>query len=123
VLVKTKQAGELESKAIILFRIHHGLCDGAATAHWIQEIFRAIKGEKLLGSVSTLNETDIIKRSSYPKPDTFRGLCLPVFPRSSQAQLRGCHWVKCHWDIPEERIVAKLLLALRQLACEEHGAG
>jgi len=110
-------------KALILFRIHHALCDGAGTAHWIQEVFRALRGEALLGSISTLNEYHIVKREDYPKPAVFRGRCLPVFPKSTTPEKQGCHWVKMHWDSSEERIVAKLLFILRKIAIEQHGDG
>lgn len=110
-------------KIFILFRIHHGICDGAATAHWIQEVFRALRGEILLGSVSTLNELAIVKRTSYPKPSVFRGRCLPMFPVSSTPHVKGCHWIKTNWQHNEQRIVAKLLFVLRKIALEQHGQG
>ena len=123
VLINQLASDETPAKALILFRIHHGLCDGAATAHWIQEVFRALRGETLAGSISTLNEYDIVKRVDYPKPEVFRGRCLPVFPKSSQAEKQACHWIKYHWDQSEKRIVAKLLWILRKVAVEQHGEG
>jgi len=112
-----------ERKTLILFRIHHGICDGAATAHWIQEIFRALRNEDLIGSVSNINESTIIKKTNYPKPSVFRGRCLPVFPKSDLPNASSCHWVKCHWNTSEQRIVAKLLFILHKLAIEQHGEG
>lgn len=125
VLIKPSAKSEIntQQKVVILFRIHHGICDGAATAHWIQEVFRALRGEVLLGSASTLNELNIIKRTDYPKPTVFRGRCLPVFPVSSQAEKAGCHWVKLNWQHSEQRILAKLLFVLRKIAVEQHGEG
>lgn len=110
-------------KALILFRIHHGICDGAATAHWIQEIFRALRHEPLLGSVSNINENTIIKRTDYPKPSVFRGRCLPVFPKSERPEAQSCHWIKCHWHASEQRIVAKLMFILHKIAIEQHKEG
>jgi hypothetical protein len=117
------QNNEGKKRIYIIFRIHHGICDGAATAHWIQEVFRALRKEHLIASISNINETDIIKRTDYPKPSAFRGRCLPVFPKSSNVELEGCHWVKCHWNISEQRIVARLLLALREISLEHHKEG
>jgi len=120
---QTSSALKENQKALVLFRIHHGICDGAATAHWIQEVFRALRGETLLGSKSTLCELDIVKRTEYPKPSVFRGRCLTVFPKSVEPEKTGCHWVKLHWQHSEQRIVAKLLFILRTIAMEEHGEG
>ncbi len=116
-------SGNEKQKTLILFRIHHGICDGAATAHWIQEIFRALRNEALQGSISTINESAIIKKTDYPKPSVFRGRCLPVFPKSQTPDAQSCHWIKCHWNTSENRIVAKLLFILHKIAIEEHGEG
>jgi hypothetical protein len=123
ILINKLNNTEGNHTAIILFRIHHGLCDGAATAHWIQEIFRALRREPLLGSISTVNELDIVNRTDYPLPSVFRGRCLPLFPKSTQPELRACHWIKSHWDHNEQRIVAKILFVLREIAIEQHGEG
>ena len=122
-LINKAKGADGQSKAIVLFRIHHGVCDGAATAHWIQEVFRALRHEPLHGSVSTINELDIVNRTDYPLPSVFRGRCLPLFPKSTQTELSSCHWVKAHWDQNEQRIVAKILFALREIAEELHGDG
>ncbi len=114
---------QASGKALVLFRIHHALCDGAGTAHWIQEVFRALRGEPLLGSISTLNEYDIVKREDYPKPAVFRGRCLPMFAKSTCPEKTGCHWIKTHWNENEQRIVAKLLFILRKIAAEQHASG
>lgn len=57
----------------IIFRSHHALMDGNATLFWIQEVFRALRGEALRGSVATLNEMDIVKAHEQPEPKHFSG--------------------------------------------------
>src|SRR5690606_1143608 len=70
--------GEINFK--ILFRIHHAICDGVGTLHWIKEVFRALREETLLGSRSDKNELDIIQQENYPPAETLLTESLPVFP-------------------------------------------
>ena len=107
----------------ILFRIHHALCDGMATLHWMKEVFRALRNETLLGSQHHLSELDIIRREDYPKPAVFQGDCNPVFPKSAHPEKTGCHWLRCHWQASDSKIIAKLIFILKEMCVEEHGDG
>lgn len=107
----------------ILFRIHHAVCDGMGTLHWIKEVFRALRNEPLLGSQHQLSELDIIRREDYPKVEALAFQCNPVFPKSLHPEKTGCHWLRCHWEISDSKIIAKLIFSLKEICVEQHGAG
>lgn len=48
--------------ARIVFRTLHAAVDGRSLLHWIAEVFRALRGEPLLGSPSTYIEWDIMRK-------------------------------------------------------------
>ncbi len=48
----------------VVFRTHHAVMDGNATLFWMKEVFRALRGESLLGSRCDLNENYFIETFS-----------------------------------------------------------
>jgi hypothetical protein len=76
------------SPARIVFRALHAAVDGRSLLHWIAEVFRALRGEPLLGSPCTYVEWDIMRkfqdkvnREALDAPSTEPSL--PVIPCSS----------------------------------------
>jgi len=43
------------------FRTHHGVMDGRGTLTWIEDIFRALRGEKLIGALSTISDIELAR--------------------------------------------------------------
>jgi hypothetical protein len=46
----------------VIFRTNHGVMDAGGTLLWAEDIFRALRGEPVLGSTSTLNDEEISKK-------------------------------------------------------------
>ncbi len=107
----------------LLFRIHHGICDGAGTLHWIREIFRALRKEELQGSIAKFSELDMINREDYPEADNLIANSKPVFPVSQDPDASGCHWIKYRWPVGDTKLLAKLIFVIKELTEEEHGEG
>lgn len=83
----------------LVFRTHHAVLDGNATLFWIKEIFRALRGEALLGSSCHLNEWDLSERFKKPLPESFIGPWLSVFPFPlvKENNMEWEHESPCHW--------------------------
>jgi len=43
------------------FRTHHSVMDGRGTLTWIEDIFRALRGENLLGALSTISDLELAR--------------------------------------------------------------
>ena len=52
--------------ARVVFRSLHAVMDGRGTLFWAQDVFRALRGEPLVGSSSTMTDVEIISRLNYP---------------------------------------------------------
>ncbi len=56
----------------VIFRTHHALMDGMGTFVWVNDIFRALRGEPCVGSRSPITDTELAhsfqrdKRKPYP---------------------------------------------------------
>ncbi|MDB6043099.1 MAG: hypothetical protein JWM63_1650 [Gammaproteobacteria bacterium] len=81
------------SPAHIVFRALHAAVDGRSILHWMAEVFRALRGEPLLGSPCTYIDWDIMRkfqekvnRSALDGPSTEPNL--PVIPCSSPREAR-----------------------------------
>ena len=64
----------------LVFRALHAAIDGRAMLHWMHEVFRALRGEPLRGSNSTLTDWDVQKQREDEVTDEAPalGACLPV---------------------------------------------
>jgi hypothetical protein len=73
-----------DGKIRLVFRTVHAAIDGRGLMHWMHEVFRAARGEALLGSHSRLTDLDIQARHAHkvvgeaPPPTP----CIPVMPAS-----------------------------------------
>jgi len=45
----------------VVFRTHHGVMDAGGTLLWAEDVFRALRGEPVLGSTFALNDEEVIK--------------------------------------------------------------
>ncbi|HQN02016.1 MAG TPA: hypothetical protein PLL36_13115 [Candidatus Hydrogenedentes bacterium] len=56
----------------VLFRTHHGVMDGRGIMFWAEDIFRILRGEKAIGSISNLTDIELSKsfqdefRTAFP---------------------------------------------------------
>ena len=108
----------------VLFRTHHALTDGMGMLHWIDECFRALRGEALVGSKGTANEWDIIKQHEAPERTIFDGNCASLLPISTNPEQRYCRWIHTQWPLKSTKnILPKLLLASTIIARRNHKEG
>jgi hypothetical protein len=45
----------------VIFRTNHGVMDAGGTLLWAEDIFRALRGEPVLGSTCTLNDEEVLE--------------------------------------------------------------
>lgn len=53
----------------VVFRTNHGVMDARGTLFWAEDIFRALRGEPVLGSTSALNDEDVCRNSPKTKKE------------------------------------------------------
>lgn len=72
------------------FRTHHAIMDGRGTMFWVEDIFRALRGETIVGSHSTLTDMDLLMPSI--KGPRYQN-CLPPTGAASGNE-RGAIWIR-----------------------------
>jgi len=100
----------------IIFRVHHAICDGAGTLHWIEEVFKALRDEQLEGSDGRSYEWEIAQEYSVAKPSIEIHPWAPVKNQRLDNALFEFNWQ--HFQIPGEatKITPKIIKILANLA-------
>ena len=107
----------------VLFRSHHAIADGRGTLHFMHDVFRVLRGEEPVGSKGRLTEWDIALREERPPRPIVEGGSLPVLKCDKHPGERGCRWQLFSWNGDQNKLTAKLIFALSQMAWEHHGEG
>ncbi|MBA8923283.1 amino acid adenylation domain-containing protein [Kutzneria viridogrisea] len=99
----------------VLFRAHHAVTDGAGMRTWIQEVFRALRGEQPLGATDPRNIDELL--ASLPKPaceeEPAPETPIPsVLPRPSELTPRRHFWLRRTVPGNHPAVVAKIAAAL-----------
>lgn len=102
--------------ALVIFRTHHGVTDGKGTLFWMEEIFRALRGEPLKGSEGRYVEWDIVSELDVPPREVREGNCIPVTPPAVDASLKGVNWLRMDIETSATRIMPRVLVVLAKLA-------
>ena len=81
----------IDGRTRLVFRTLHAAIDGRGLIHWICEVFRALRGEALLGSHSSAVDIDVQQRHQdrvMPEAQAPPRACIPVVEPGPAAPLR-----------------------------------
>lgn len=115
--------GAVDGKVRVMFRTHHGVTDGKGTLHLMEETFRALRGEPLLGSICNLHELDVFEHNKPEELHRVQGGCLPPSKVSTDPELQGICWRRVRLDIGTRYLLPKTLLSVAKLAWKHNGPG
>lgn len=97
----------------VIFRVSHAVMDGVGTLHFLQELFRALRGETLLGTNATYTDTDLMRngprRTVRPrdfKPASMMG--------GAQGDERGGIWRRFSLDGPQPNLLPRVVAAMTE---------
>ncbi len=107
----------------LLIRTHHAVTDGRGAIHFIKDAFRIMRGEEPIGSTSKLTEWHIALREEHPPRPVVEGDCLRVTQYSINPEERGCRWQRFVWQGDKNKLAAKILFTVAQMARENNGDG
>lgn len=98
----------------IIFRTHHGVMDAGGTVLWAMDIFRALRGEPVLGSSYALNDEELVKTLPQVKKEKIPANNITLGGNFQEGE-QGFVWL--HKEIPGrfQRLQAQALyLAARE---------
>src|SRR5690606_14346897 len=102
----------------LIYRTHHAICDGAGMLHWIAEVFRALRNEKLLGSDGRLCEWDIAQDYSVAKSSLDFHPWIPVKNQNNSDSIFEFNWQHFFIAGDTPKLVPKVIKTLADAAWE-----
>jgi hypothetical protein len=81
----------LDGMCRIVLRACHAAVDGRGMRHWVEEVFRALRGEPLLGAPATEREIDVMKKFQDKIPEKVKRSNNDLLPASLPFSLPGPH--------------------------------
>lgn len=103
------------------FRTHHAIMDGRGTMLWVEDIFRALRNETIIGSHSTLTDMDIPMPFRNDSKISNANECVsPTGP--SAGKERGIIWIRRQIEGRFRNLVAQVAV-LTAAAARTHSNG
>jgi hypothetical protein len=109
-----------DGKTRLVFRTLHAAIDGRGFLHWVAEVCRAMRGERLEGSDSKLTDMDIQQLHAdklAPEPPAAPAMCIPVIaPSAGGREPLGYVWRRAIIDNNVQQLLPKTAVFLAQWA-------
>lgn len=106
--------------ARVIVRVLHAVMDGLGIMHFLEEMFRALRGETLLGCNAGFSDTDLMKRVAGQRKG---GRKLPPAPLTGGAygDEQGDSWQRLSLSGPQSALLARTALAMAEFARNHDG--
>jgi len=103
------------SSTLLVLRAHHAVMDGIGGMHFLEELFRALRGEPLLGSNAAYSDTDLMLGVGAgvkgPRPAHLKTNWLTGEPAGDEI---GDEWRRISLGPPSKNLLARLAAALAE---------
>ncbi len=106
----------------VIFRISHAVMDGVGTLHFMQEVFRALRGETLLGSNASFTDTDILRRGPRSHVLVEKPVSIARMMGAAQGEQRGGYWRRFTLKGPQPQLLPRLIALMVEYG-RHHGEG
>ena len=108
-------ASRTDGNTFVILRSHHAFMDGGGMFHTLHELFRALRGEVLLGSNAAFCDTDLM-RSVGARRSTSRYIRTTWLTGLPQGEERGDNWRRISLGPPRPNQLAELAVAFAEFA-------
>lgn len=104
-----------DGSTLLALRSPHAVMDGIGSLHFLQEIFRALRGDPLLGSNAAFSDVQLM-RSVGVRKSTSRHIRTGWLTGEPQGTERGDDWRRISLGRPKKQQLARLAVALAAFA-------
>ncbi len=107
-------------KVKVIFRATHAVMDGMGVVHFLLELFRALRGEPLLGSNATYTDVDLMRHVAS-KMQPFKSVKPPSLTGGARGDALGGAWRRVTLPGPQPNLVPRVALAIAEYARRNGG--
>jgi len=104
----------------LVFRCFHGIMDARGLLHFAEDVFRALRGEPLIGATSTLNDTEFVQSMVGNRKRPFLKSDRRTITGAVPARTSPVIWKRVTLDGPTPGLVAKIASFLSRHAAQFH---
>jgi len=103
-------------KSFLIFRSLRAVMDDIGSMHFLEDVFRAIRGEPLKGSNNTIKDTDLMQslNSTQFKVDT--GIQVARLTGDAQGDEHGDTWRRVSVEGPQIWLIPRIAVALAEFS-------
>lgn len=99
------------NRSLLVLRSHHAVFDGMGCMHFLQELFRALRGERLLGTNAAFSDVDLML-SVGAKRSTSRHVKTAALTGAPQGDEKGDEWRRISLGKPVKNQLARVADAI-----------
>lgn len=104
-----------QKKIKLIFRVSHAVMDGIGALHFLQELFRALRGEPLLGTNATFSDSELKK--SVPSETVSKRKFQPAYiTGGAQGTERGGGWRRITINGPQPNLLPRIVSLLTEFS-------
>jgi len=103
------------NKTLLVLRSHHATMDGMGTMHFYLELFRALRGEPLVGTNAAFSDTDLMQ-SVGAKKSTSKHLKTAAMTGQPRGDEAGDEWRRISLGKPRKNQLARVADAVADFA-------
>lgn len=111
ILVNSSPAGRM-----LIMRAPHAVMDGSGAMHFLREVFRAMRGEPLLGTNAAFTDVELMRRLG-PDRSTSRHFPTRWLTGEPMGEARGDEWRRIRLDTHARNILGRLAAIMAEYTC------
>ncbi len=106
-----------DGKTLVILRTHHAIMDGSGILHFLRELFRALRGEPLLGTNAGFSDVELLRSLGIARSQSERMEKIATLPPDlSGADAKGDTWRRIQLGPARKHLLAHLAVAIAEYA-------
>lgn len=103
------------NRMLLMLRAHHAVMDGMGVMHFMRELFRALRGERLLGTNAAFSDVDVMTSVGATR-STSRHIKTVAMTGAPQGMARGDEWRVVYVGAPQKNLLGRIAEAMADFA-------
>lgn len=106
---------QCDNRMLLMLRAHHAVMDGLGGMHFFRELFRALRGEPLLGTNASYSDVDVMQSVGAVR-STSRHIPVVAMTGQPQGMARGDEWRRIHVGPPQKNLLGRVVEVMLEFA-------
>lgn len=106
---------QCDNRMLLMLRAHHAIMDGLGGMHFFRELFRALRGEPLLGTNASFSDVDVMQSVGAVR-STSRHIPAVAMTGQPQGMARGDDWRRIYVGAPQKNLLGRVVEVTMEFA-------